>query len=152
MPATLEIGIIFCTYHRPRWQRHGPIECLHYNLDSFLQEHSCKQVIIVGDTNQNQVKSSVEELLTVFGLKKHVSFLTHDDGSYLDPVITDFPGPLVSGRPLGNVGSCNHQAVHISVKIRPTKDAALKRTTWRSKKEISGTTYLWETSTYQQKN
>lgn len=106
-------SILFCTCYRPQWQGNEPIEYIHHNLDSLLYEYSCKHLIIVGDMNQNLVMRSFEELLTVFGLTNHVDFPTHDMGSSLDPVITDLPDSLVCCRPLGNVGSSDHQAIHI---------------------------------------
>ena len=122
--------ILFCTCYRPQWQRTEPIDFLHHNLDGLLYEYSCKHLVIVGDMNQNQIAVPFEDFLNIFGLINHVNFPTHDSGSSLDPVITDFSDSLVYCCPLGNVGSSDHQAVYTSIDIRTSHDSAVTRTTW----------------------
>ena len=80
--------------------------------------------------NQNLVMRSFEELLTIFGLTNHVNFPTHISGSSLDPVITDLPSSIVCCRPLGYVGSSDHQAVYTSINVEQANDDAVTRTTW----------------------
>jgi len=80
--------------------------------------------------NQNIIARTFEDFLTVFGLNNHVNFPTHDSGSSLDPVITDFQDSLVFCYPLGNVGSSDHQAVYTSINIHTSHDEAVTRTTW----------------------
>ena len=123
-------SILLCTCYRPQWQRNEPIDFLQHNLDSLLYENSCKHLIIVGDMNQNLVMRSFEELLTIFGLTNHVDFPTHISGSSLDPVITDLPSSIVCCRPLGYVGSSDHQAVYTSINVEQANDDAVTRTTW----------------------
>ena len=122
--------ILFTACYRPQWQGNEPIEFLHHNLDNLLHLYSCKHLIIVGDMNQNQIRGHFEDFLTIYGLTNHVTFPTHDSGSSLDPVITDFPDSIVHCSPLGNVGSSDHRAVFTSVHICANHDDPIKRTTW----------------------
>ena len=122
--------MLFCTCYRPQWQGSQPIEFLQRNLDELMVRHSCEHLLIVGDMNQNLVIRPFEDLLAVFGLMNHVDFPTHMSGSSLDPVITDLPETLISCKPLGYVGSSDHQAVHTTISVCPTYDRAFTRTTW----------------------
>ncbi|MPC64687.1 hypothetical protein E2C01_058806 [Portunus trituberculatus] len=66
---------------------------------------------MVGDLNQHLVVRAFDDLLTEVGLTNHVDFPTHISSSFLDPVITDLSGSLVTCRPLGSVGSSDHVAI-----------------------------------------
>ena len=123
-------NILFCVCYRPQWQGNEPIEFLQQNLDNLLIENSCNKLIIVGDLNQYLVRHAFEEFLNTHGLINHVDFPTHDSGSSLDPVITDFADPLILCQPLGNVGSSDHQAIHTKVTIQRVKKEAYTRTIW----------------------
>ena len=124
------ISALICTCYRPQWQGTEPIDFLHNNLDDIMVKYSCQHLIIVGDMNQNIIKRSFENLLSVYGLTNHVSFPTHISGSSLDPVITDLPESLVSCQPLGFVGSSDHKVIHTKINIAPNYDKSYERIIW----------------------
>ena len=121
---------LFCTCYRPQWQGTEPIDFLQNNLDDIMVKYSCQHLIVVGDLNQNIIKRSFENLLSIYGLTNHVNFPTHISGSSLDPVITDLPESLVNCQPLGLVGSSDHQVVHTKINITPNYDKSYERTVW----------------------
>lgn len=110
-------SILLCVCYRPQWQGGEPIHFLHTNLDQLLQQHSCSHILIVGDLNQHLVARVFDDLLTVHGLTNHVTFPTHNSGSFLDPVISDLPEGIVTCRPLGAVGFSDHLAVLSTIQV-----------------------------------
>ena len=124
------ITALLCTCYRPQWQGTEPVDFLESNLDDIMVKYSCQHLIIVGDMNQNIIKRSFENLLSVYGLTNHVNFPTHISGSSLDPVITDLPESLVNCQPLGFVGSSDHQVIHTKINIIPNYDKSYERIIW----------------------
>nr|XP_045603079.1 uncharacterized protein LOC123761179 [Procambarus clarkii] len=123
-------SILLCAMYRPQWQGASPITFLMDNLDSLLMQHNCQHIIIVGDLNQYLIQRDFDELLAVFNLENFVSFPTHISGSSLDPVVTDLPANIVNCRPLGYVGSSDHQAVFTTLAIPTDRGEESVRTTW----------------------
>ena len=121
---------LLCVCYRPQWQRGEPLAFLQIHLDNLLQQYSCNHTIIVGDLNQHLVARTFEELLTVYGLKNHVTFPTHNSGSSLDPVISDLPEEIVTCSPLGAVGSSDHLAIISTFQVAALRDSTMKRTNW----------------------
>ncbi|KAK8372994.1 hypothetical protein O3P69_017735, partial [Scylla paramamosain] len=58
-------------------------------LDVLLVTHRCQHILLLGDLNHHLERDAYENLLTVQGLKDHVTFPTHELGETLDPVISD---------------------------------------------------------------
>ena len=123
-------AILLCVCYRPQWQGREPLLFLHANLDALMQQHSCKQIIVLGDMNQHLVARTFNELLSDYGLNNHVDFPTHTSGSSLDPVLTDLPTSVVTCRPTGSVGSSDHLAVLTTIKLAVDRDEGVSRTNW----------------------
>lgn len=58
-----------------------------------------------------------DDFLDIFNLENHVVFPTHISGSSLDPVVSDLSRHKVKCRPLGFVGSSDHQVVLTDIKL-----------------------------------
>lgn len=63
-------------------------------------------------------------------MTNHVNFSTHDSGSSLDPVLSDFDESLVYCCPLGNAGTSDHQVIFTSINVCPQYDEPVVRTQW----------------------
>ena len=123
-------AILLCACYRPWWQRTAPIDLLAEHLDDLLLQNNCKNFILVGDLNQHEVQSSFDSFLDVHGLRNYVNFPTHSSGSSLDPVVTDLDETIVECKPLGFVGSSDHQAVLAQMKIALECSDEAERTIW----------------------
>ena len=133
--------ILLCVCYRPQWQGSRPIAFLQENLDLLLMEHSCRNIIIVGDLNQHLVADAFNTMLTTHGIVNHVNFATHITGSSLDPVITDFPSSDILCQQLGAVGSSDHYAVLSTIKLRGSYEEVKCRNLWQWEK-VSGILYV----------
>ena len=140
-PAQLEVmffrvvladhsALLLCAMYRP--PRQGPASLLYLTeaLDDLLVAHRCHHVLLVGDLNHHLERDAYENLLTVQGLKDHVSFPTHERGGTLDPVISDLQEDTLSCHQLGLVGSSDHHAVLTQVDMGVARDEATARTVW----------------------
>ncbi len=92
--------------------------------------HRCQHILLVGDLNHHPEPNAYENLLTVQGLKDHVTFSTHDWGGTLDPVISDLEEHTRSCHQLGLMGSSDHLAVLTQVDMGVARDEATTRTVW----------------------
>ena len=54
----------------------------------------------------------------------------HISGFSFDPVITDLPNKIVNCRPLATIGSSEHLAVLIKIKLAIVRDERVTRTKW----------------------
>ncbi|KAK8384200.1 hypothetical protein O3P69_009145 [Scylla paramamosain] len=78
-------------------------------------------------TTPSNMHDAYENLLTVQGLKDHVTFPTHERGGTLDPVISDLEEDTLSCRQLGLVGSSDHHAVLTQVDMGVARDEVADR-------------------------
>ncbi|XP_063876819.1 uncharacterized protein LOC135109359 [Scylla paramamosain] len=110
----------------------GPDSLLYLKeaLDVLLVTHRCQHFLLVGDLNHHLEHDAYENLLTVQGLKDHVTFPTHERGGTLDPVISDLEEDTLSCHQLGLVGSSDHHAVLTQVDMGVARDEATTRTVW----------------------
>ncbi|KAK8373042.1 hypothetical protein O3P69_011770, partial [Scylla paramamosain] len=81
-------------------------------------------------TTLSNMHDAYENLLTVQGLKDHVTFPTHERGGTLDPVISDLEEDTLSCHQLGLVGSSDHHAVLTQVDMGVARDESTTRTVW----------------------
>ncbi|KAK8392608.1 hypothetical protein O3P69_014788 [Scylla paramamosain] len=123
-------ALLLCaTYRLPR---QGPDSLLYLKEapDVLLVTHRCQHILLVGDLNHHLERDAYENLLTVQGLKDHVTFPTHERGGILDPVISDLEEDTLSCHQLGLVGSSYHHAVLTQVDMGVARDEATTRTVW----------------------
>ncbi|XP_063884696.1 uncharacterized protein LOC135113371 [Scylla paramamosain] len=121
-------ALLLCaTYRLPR---QGPDSLLYLKEapDVLLVTHRCQHILLVGDLNHHLERDAYENLLTVQGLKDHVTFPTHERGGILDPVISDLEEDTLSCHQLGLVGSSYHHAVLTQVDMGVARDEATTRT------------------------
>ena len=123
--------VLVCVCYRPQWQGSRPISFLQENLDALLVDHSCHNVIVVGDLNQHLVSTAFNDFLATHGLENHVTFATHISGSSLDPVITDFPVANVQCESVGSIGSSDHYAVLSTIRLQGMYDEGMSRPLWQ---------------------
>lgn len=106
---------------------------MHYlqvNLDTLLCQHSCSQLIIVGDLNQHVMARSFDELLILHGLTNHVTFPPHTSGSSLNLVISDLPESVITCHGVGTVGSPDHFAIFAPLSGYQQTDETLMLNKW----------------------
>ncbi|XP_063845411.1 uncharacterized protein LOC135091588 [Scylla paramamosain] len=123
-------ALLLCAMYRP--PRQGPDSLLYLKeaLDVLLVTHRCQHFLLVGDLYHHLEHDAYENLLTVQGLKDHVTFPTHERGGTLDPVISDLEEDTLSCHQLGLVGSSDHHAVLTQVDMGVARDEATTRTVW----------------------
>lgn len=115
-------SIMLTACYRPQWQGSAPLEYLRDNLDTLMMQHGCTNVLIAGDLNHHLVQRSFDELLLVHDLCNHVDFPTHESGSSLDSVLSDFPSLLSSCESLSYIGSSDHNAILTKFNIEAPKN------------------------------
>ncbi|XP_063875034.1 uncharacterized protein LOC135108190 [Scylla paramamosain] len=123
-------ALLLCAMYRPPRQGPDSLMYLKEALDVLLVTHRCQHFLLVGDLNHHVEHDAYENLLTVQGLKDHVTFPTHERGGTLDPVISDLEEDTLSCHQLGLVGSSNHHAVLTQVDMGVARDEATTRTVW----------------------
>ncbi|KAK8396061.1 hypothetical protein O3P69_005273 [Scylla paramamosain] len=123
-------ALLLCAMYRPPWQGHDSLLYLKEALDVLLVTHRCQHILLVGDLNHHLERDAYENLLTVQGLKDHVTFPIHERGGTLDPVISDLEEDTLNCHQLGLVGSSDHHAVLTQVDMGVARDEATTRTVW----------------------
>lgn len=117
--------------YRPPSQGTLLFDYLANNLDTMMITNQCKNVILIGDLNQNVVSGAFNTLLVTHDLQNHVTFPTHISGSSLDPVVTDLPPDTVLCSPLDFVGTSDHVAVLTTIHFKRPREESYTRTLWK---------------------
>ena len=144
LPVGLEI-VIFIIYdksgvstlclgcYRPPTQIFPFFQYITDNLDSLINKYRTNRLLIIGDLNPPTALAQYRELVTIFDLRNHVDFPTHDSGSMLDPILTDGPQRGITCEPLGNVGSSDHSAVLARIAFSKPANKPFTRRLWKWK-------------------